>query len=90
MANRLEVVYTDGTTEDIPLRPIGLVAAERQFGGLSGHTVEATIYAAWFVKGRPGGSFDAWVQTLEDVTERADEARPLAQEPSPEESPTSP
>lgn len=91
MGVRLSVVYTDGTTEAIPLKPAGLVAAERQFGGRAtdGHPIEATLYAAWFVKGRPSGSFDAWVDTIEDVEEKSGApARPLAEEASPEESPT--
>lgn len=89
MATRLAVVYTDGTTEEIPLRPIGFVAAERQYGGKPGHLFEVTLYAGWFVKGKPGPSFDEWVATLEDVEEKSEDTRPLDEEPSPDESPTS-
>lgn len=90
MANHLIVTYTGGEVETIVLRPIGMVAAERQFGGQvsKDHAIEGTLYAGWFIKGKPG-DFDDWLATIEDVDETEGEpTRPLAPEPSPEESQT--
>lgn len=88
MANHLIVTYVGGEVETIVLRPIGMVAAERQFGGRvsNDHAIEGTLYAGWFIKGKPTGSFDEWLDTIEDVDEKVEPVRPLEQEPSPEES----
>lgn len=90
MALRMTVTYTGGETETITIRPIGLVAAERQFGaGVSnGHSIEATMWAAWYLKGKPGGSFDTWLESIDEMAQEDEPARPLAEEPSPEPSPT--
>lgn len=83
MALTLSVTYDDGSTEAIVIRPAGIMAAERKFGG-DMPEVEGTMYAAWFLKGMPGGDFDAWVGGLADATTKNEAALPLAQEPSPE------
>ena len=91
MGVQLFVVYEGGEEETIPIRPLGLVAAERQFGGgvSNGHAIEATLYAAWYQKGKPSGSFEQWLATIEDLVENRGEAtRPLEGGPSPEPSPT--
>lgn len=85
MALILSVTYDDGTTEDIRIRPAGIIAAERRYqGGLE--RMEATIYSAWFTKGMPGGpdGFDGWLNSLADASDHAEPSPPLAQAPSPE------
>ena len=91
MATRVTVTYSGGDTEDIVMRPIAMVAAERQFGsGVSnGHSMEAMLWTAWFVKGKPAGSFDAWLDTIDDMQLGQEEkVHPLAEAPSPEASPS--
>ncbi len=83
MATFLTVTYEDGTVEDIRIKPAGIIAAERKWGG-SFPTVEGTCYAAWFMKGQPGGDFDAWFNALDDAYDHRDTPAPLAQAPSPE------
>lgn len=88
MALILSVVYDDGTSEDIRIRPAGIVAAERKFGGdLPG--IEGTIYAAWFTKGMPG-DFDSWLNSLAEASDRQEAQAPLVETPSPKGSRTSP
>ena len=68
------------------------MAAERQFGSgvTNGHSIESTLWAAWYLKGKPLGSFDDWLGTVEEVVEKEVAIRPLEPEPSPEPSPTLP
>ena len=90
MATRLTVTYTGGETETIAIRPVGLVAAERKFGsGVNdGHSMEAMLWAGWVMKGKPSNSFDTWLETIDELElDRGEPVRPLAEEPSPEESP---
>lgn len=89
MAIRVTVGYDGGEQETIILRPLGLVAAERQFGkSLGEHSIESTLWAAWYLKGKPLGSFDEWLATVEEVVEREEETRPLEPAPSADSSPT--
>lgn len=79
----LHVAYEDGNTEDIPLKPVGIIAAERKYGG-DFPVIEGTIYAAWVVKGKPG-DFDEWVASLLHATDQGEApAGPLDQGQSPE------
>lgn len=83
MRGFLTVTYEDGNTEDIPIKPVGLVAAERKYGGTL-PAIEGTIYAAWVVKGMPG-DFDGWLGSLVSASDRmADPVAPLAPGQSPE------
>ncbi len=83
MRGILTVTYEDGTTEDIPLKPVGLVAAERRYGGTL-PAIEGTIYAAWVVKGKPG-DFDDWLGSLVHASDQAvDPVVPLDRGHSPE------
>lgn len=85
MALILSVTYEDGNSEDIRIKPAGIVAAERHYGGdMPG--IEGTIYAAWFTKGMPGGDdgFEAWLNGLADASDHKETSPPLAQGPSPE------
>ena len=90
MGIRLSLVYAGGKKETIPIKPVGLVAAERKYGAgaTNGHMIESTLYAAWHVKGKPAESFDAWLETIDEVVESEEEPVPLEQEPSPKLSPT--
>ena len=86
MGIRLTLVYAGGEKESIPIKPTGLVAAERKFGAGStnGHAIESTLYAAWHVKGCPAASFDAWLETIDEVVDSEEvPPLPLGQEPSP-------
>lgn len=84
MAIKVTLGYQGGEQETIVIRPLGLVAAERHFKGETrGRSIESTLYAAWFLKGRPG-DFDDWLGTLEEVLENQEETVPLDQEPSPD------
>lgn len=78
----VQVVYADGTEESIRLTPFSLMQAERKFGEKMPR-FEGTFFAAWCSKGKPGGSFDEWAQSIdaaEEVLEGDDD--PLVQEAS--------
>jgi hypothetical protein len=65
------VTYIDGASEVVPIRPLGLIAAERRWGGEMPQ-IEGSMYAAWFTLkvGRPDiGEFDDWLATLESIAE---------------------
>lgn len=82
MALILSVTYDDGKSEDIRIKPAGIVAAERKYGAdMPG--IEGTIYAAWFTKGKPG-DFEAWLESLDEASDHKEQPLPLAQAPSPE------
>ena len=82
MAIVLSVTYEDGSTEDIRIKPVVIVAAERKWGGTF-PDIEGTCYAAWVTKGKQG-DFDEWLASLEDATDHAESSPPLAPAPSPE------
>lgn len=72
----------------ISLRPVGLMAAERRWGGdaFTAHPIEATLFAAWVSAGKQGGDdgFDVWAASIEElVTEGADANPPSATLPVP-------
>lgn len=91
MASSISVVYANGTTEVLPIRPVALIAAERFYKGkIADHELEATLYAAWWFSHKDDGPFDAWVASLDDFNRVSEVApRPLDGEASPEESPAS-
>lgn len=92
MAKRtyLDVLYADGTEASLPVRPVGLIAAERRYSGKEMPRLEATLYAAWFGLVSPKASFDDWVATLEGIDEHDEQAGPLEKsEPSASTSPES-
>lgn len=91
MAARITVSYTGGESETIKIGPLGMVAAERQFGSgvTNGHSMEAMLWGAWVQKGKPDGSLDGWLATMDDIVHiEGQAAAPLAEEPSAEESQT--
>jgi hypothetical protein len=82
----ISVTYADGTVEVIPVRPIGLVATERKFGG-EPPNVEGTLYAAWYGlrAGNPDlPEFDDWLGTLDGIdAEGAEGVDPTEPESNP-------
>lgn len=80
---------------DLPLRPVGLMATERKFGGnaFNEHPIEATLYAAWSSNGMPGGpdGFNSWAASIDElVNDAAGGTLPPPAEPSSDPSPLSP
>lgn len=71
MARTLVITFEDGRTESVRLNTRCLVEAERKFGDMGRHAIEGTYYAAWFRLGRPGGDFDAWLDTVDDAREES-------------------
>lgn len=72
---RVTVTYVDGTSEVVPIRPVGLIAAERRWGGEMPQ-IEGSMYAAWYTlkAQRPEiGDFDDWLATLDSIAETAPE-----------------
>lgn len=51
------------------LKPVGLMAAERKFGGAAfqDHPIEAGLFAGWVSAGKPLGDFDAWADTIDEL-----------------------
>lgn len=93
MANKVRIVYTDGTAQEVNLTAMASVAAERKFGKLDdAHQLEASYYMAFYALGAPGGvaGFEDWLRTVE-VAEQAGEelatGNPPEADPSPEVSP---
>lgn len=86
----VSLTYKDGQTEAVRLGAMGLVAAERKYGsGMKGeNSIEGTLYATWFVKGMPDGSFDEWLATIDDMEEEDAPVRPLDPAASPKGSQT--
>lgn len=71
MSQRVTITATleDGTTEVLPIRPVGLIAAERKFGG-DIPQMEGALYAAWYGlrAGNPDmPDFEEWLASLADV-----------------------
>lgn len=62
------VTYEDGTTDTAKLTPRVLVEVERHYNGKIPR-MEGTMYGAWHKLGRPGGKFDEWLDTVEEVDE---------------------
>lgn len=74
-ASVVRLAFEDGTEQDVTIRPIDLIRAERAYGEkVSGHRAEVTLYATWSAMGAPGSperSFDQWLATLEQFDEGA-------------------
>lgn len=69
---RITVTYTDGRTDSVTLRPVGLIAAERHFKGTPPQ-VEGTLYAAWWQLSREQDgelpNFGDWLDDLDAIAE---------------------
>lgn len=72
MATTLKITFVDGRVEEARLNPRCMIEAERQYGGKI-PPYEATLYAAWFRLGRPGGNFDAWLDEIDAAEEHEGE-----------------
>lgn len=89
MAQRAQItVKFEGSDEPVVLscRPIGLMAAERKWGGNAfvEHPIEAMLFGSWLSQGSPGADFDAWVATIVDIeTDTPDPTSATPPEPSP-------
>jgi hypothetical protein len=81
----------DGAEREVPLKPSGLMETERRFGGqaFEEHPVEATMVAAWVSLGKPGGDFDAWCATVDEIVNR-EAPDPTEATPPPESLPSPP
>lgn len=61
------VTYDDGRVDDVLLRPVALVAAERHFRGTV-PPIEGTLWAAHYQL-RIGAAFTDWLETVATVEE---------------------
>lgn len=78
-APAVKVTFTDGHVEEVRLNPRVLVEIERKYGAVP--PIEGTLYGAWYRLGRHG-SFDEWLDTVEEIAEQDDEPRPTEPEAS--------
>lgn len=84
MAVVVTVTYEDGRSDSVRLLPIGLVLAERHFKGAL-PPMEGSLYATWALL-KPGIDFEAWLGTITNATEVAEEdTAPLPEGPPPEQ-----
>lgn len=67
---KVTLTFEDGNVEEVTLNPRVLVEVERKFGTVP--PIEGTYWGAWFRLGRPGGNFDAWLDTVSDMEQTAE------------------
>ena len=65
---QMSISYDDGTTVVVAVRPFGIIAAERHFGG-DMPQIEGSLYAVWSQLRAAGDEraavdFDEWAQSL--------------------------
>lgn len=92
MAKRIivDVLYTNGDEASYPVRPIALVAAEREYATKTGNTeLEMTLWAAWWGIQGEKATFDAWLKSLDAVEQKTTVAAPLENSPVEASTPTS-
>lgn len=80
---QVTVGYTDGTSAEVVLRPVTLVAAERHFKGTP-PAIEGTLWGVWHQL-RTEQTFADWLETVEAIQEEAvppSSATPSAPSPS--------
>ena len=79
---KVTVEYDDGTTDEVVLRPVALVATERHFKG-NPPPVEGTLYAMHYQL-RIAESFGDWMDRIAAIEEEAvDPTKAAASAPSP-------
>lgn len=68
-AARIRIWYEDGTSSRLfnPNKPRLLFVFEQEFGHDAPETTSEGMWLFWHALGRPGDSFDAWIDTVEDV-----------------------
>jgi hypothetical protein len=76
----MALTFTDGRKEEVKLNPRVLVEIERKFGATV-PGIEGSLYGAWHKLGRPG-DFDEWLDSLESIDERSEEALPFESAPT--------
>ncbi len=66
---RLRVWFEDGSCSELinPNKPKLLTVFEAEHGRDTPETVAETMWLLWHALGRPGGDFDAWNDTVEEL-----------------------
>lgn len=70
------VVYKDGTRESVRIGIREIVEMERRWKGEIIPALESTLFGAYFGLGQPGADFDAWLATVDEITEEDTSADP--------------
>lgn len=86
---KVVLTYADGRTEEIDMRPSIVIAAERHFGAVIPPR-EGTLWMSWHALGRPQGSFETWLDTVDSADEVTRTGPTEATGQSADSSPTSP
>lgn len=76
MATKFEVVYESGVTETYTVKPRHILAIEKTNKGKG---IESNIESAYRLAYLASGSdetFDAWIETTEDITPAEDDPTP--------------
>lgn len=71
---RITVLFEGSDTpETLTVRPVGLMAAERQWGGqaFQEHPIEAMLFGAYVSLGKPGADFDGWAGRIVEIMDDA-------------------
>jgi hypothetical protein len=84
MATVAKVTYEDGTSDEVRLKPKDMIAAERHFKGTV-PPMEGTFYAVWNKLGRPG-SFDSWLDKVDEIDQVDEGSDPFETAPGDEPS----
>lgn len=79
MATIAKVTYEGGESVDVRLKPKDMIAAERHFKGNIPPT-EGTFFAIWNKLGRPG-SFDDWLDRVEELEQVEEGSDPFPEGP---------
>lgn len=79
MATTVTISYEDGHEDQVTLKAVDMVKAERHFKGTLPN-IEGTLYAA-YQKLRPGTNFDTWLDQVDKMDVDSDETDPLAEGP---------
>jgi hypothetical protein len=70
-APKFKVEYVDGSEEEVKLLPKAQVEYEREtkksLGEGFGESLEEVYNLAWFAAGKPNGSLDSWLDSVEAV-----------------------
>lgn len=81
---KVVITYTDNRVEEIDMRPSVIIAAERHFGAVIPPR-EGTLWMSWHALGRPQGTFETWLDTVDSADEVLRE-RPTEATGQPEDS----
>jgi hypothetical protein len=83
MKLQLKVTKSDGSAEEVTVRPVTQVALEREYKIpiTEANAAEHMYWMAWHSCGSPG-KYMEWLAKIDDVTPVADGDDPLAETPS--------